>query len=180
MDRHLAAESIAPRFLAFAPQPGVVAEIDIDGVDRRDERRGGAREAENAGEPVGIEKAPLRVAVGFRTKLGGQIFGPPGQPAQPCARGPVGAGEKQRLRGLGRDRHDLDVPVRNAGDRFARRQLGVGMDDGGAAFRLRKHDGIGPRRHHRVEIGIGQSGLQPVDAHEQARPRRLSGRFLQE
>ena len=44
------------------------------------------------------------------------------------------------------------------------------MDDGRAAFSLRQHDGVGPRRHDGVEIGVGEAGIQAVDAHEKIRP----------
>ena len=46
MDRHLGGEAVAPRFLRFAPQAGVVAEIDIDRVDRLHVRGRGAGKAQ--------------------------------------------------------------------------------------------------------------------------------------
>ncbi len=68
---------------------------------------------------------------------------------------------------------DLDMAVGQAVDRLAHRELGVGMNDGGAAFGLRQHDGVGLCRRDRVEIGVGQAGLQAVDAHhhDTAAPR---------
>ncbi len=43
------------------------------------------------------------------------------------------------------------------------------MDDACAAFRLGKHDGVGLAGDDRIEIGIGHAGVEPVDAHQQAR-----------
>ena len=63
------------------------------------------------------------------------------------------------------------MTVRQIVLRLAHRELGVGMSDGRAAFSLREHDGIRICRYHRVEVGVGQAGLQAVDTHEQTRPR---------
>ena len=57
--------------------------------------------------------------------------------------------------------------------RLARRELGVGVDHGRAAFRLRQQDRVRSRRHDGVEVGVGEAGRERVDAHEQARPRCL-------
>ena len=63
--------------------------------------------------------------------------------------------------------------------RFARGELGVGMDDRRAAFRLRQQDRIRLRRHDGVEVGVGQAGRDAVDAHQQARALRLRHRRLE-
>ena len=70
-------------------------------------------------------------------------------------------------------------PSVDAGDGFARRELGVGMDDRRAAFRLRQQDGVRARRHDGVEVGVGQAGRDAVDAHQQARALRLRHRALE-
>ena len=98
----------------LAPQRRDIAEVDGDGVDRLHLRRRGAGEAERARQPVGIEEAAVRVAVGLRAEFGRQVLGAPGEPVEPRARAAIGAGEEQRRRGLGRDRDDLDVAVGQA------------------------------------------------------------------
>ena len=118
----------------------------------------------------------LRVAVRLGAEVSGEVFRAPGQRGEPRARIAIGAGEEQRPGGLGRDGDDLDVPVGQAGQRLAGRELGVGMHDAGAAFRLRQHDGVGPRRHHGIEVGIGEAGREAVDAHQEARPGRAAAR----
>ena len=71
MDRHFADKAVAAGFLAFAAEAFAIAEIDIDGVDRRHRGGGGAGKAQHAGEPIGIEETTLRVAVGLRADVGG-------------------------------------------------------------------------------------------------------------
>ena len=56
-------------------------------------------------------------------------------------------------------------------DRLAHGEFGVDMDDRGAAFRLRQHDGVRLCRRDGIEIGIGEAGLQAVHAHQQIGPR---------
>ena len=85
MDRHLAGESIAAGFLAFAPQTGFVAEIHIDGVDGLHFRGRGAGDAKGARQAIKIEEISVLVAVGFRSDFGGNIFG------APCQSGEAGA-----------------------------------------------------------------------------------------
>ena len=61
------------------------------------------------------------------------------------------------------------MAVGQAVDGFARGELGVGVDHGRAAFRLRQHDGVRLRRHDGVEVGVDQAGRDTVDAHQEAR-----------
>ena len=63
------------------------------------------------------------------------------------------------------------MAVRQAGDRLAHGELGVGVHNGRAAFCLWQHDGVGLCRHDGVEIGVDKTGLQPVHAHQDIRPR---------
>jgi hypothetical protein len=72
------------------------------------------------------------------------------------------------------------MAVVEPGDRLARGKFRVGVDDGGRAFRLRQHDGVGPPRHHRVEVGVDEACLDRVDADEEARAPALCPRFLEE
>ena len=143
MDRHLAGEAVAARLVAFAAQPGIVAEIHIDRVDRLHLRRRRAGKAKAARKLIGREEISVAVAVGLGAELHRQILRAPGQALQTLARTAISAGEKNRLRGLGRDRDDVERAVGQPVDRFARRELGIAMDDRGAAFRLGKHDAVG-------------------------------------
>ena len=72
------------------------------------------------------------------------------------------------------------MAVVDAGDRFARRELGIGMDQRRAAFRLRQQDRVRLGRHDGVEIGVGEAGGDAVDPHQQARALRLRHRILDE
>ena len=56
-------------------------------------------------------------------------------------------------------------------DRLAHGELGVGVNDGGAAFGLRQHDGVRLRRRDGIEVGVGEAGCEPVDPHEEIGPR---------
>ena len=86
---------------------------------------------------------------------------------------------KYPSRRLDRLGDDLDVAAIDAGRRLARREFCVDLHDSWAALRLRQHDGIGTRRHHGVEIGIGEAGRERVDAHQETRSRRSRQRCLQ-
>ena len=162
MDRHLAGEAVAARLLAFAAQTGLVAEVDIDRVDRLHLRRRGAGKAQAAGELVGREEIAVAVAVGLGAELDRQVLRAPGQALEPLARAAVGAGEEHRLRGLGGDRDDVERAVGQAVDRLARGDLGVAMGDGRAALGLGKHDAVGTAGDHGVEIVVGQPGGKPL------------------
>jgi len=72
-----------------------VAEVDIDGVDRRDLSGSGAGEAQNAREAIGIEPSSACIAVAWRAKLGGEVFGAPGQRHQSRAGARESAGEEK-------------------------------------------------------------------------------------
>src|SRR6516165_5859467 len=126
MDRHLTGKAVTARFLGFAAQRRGIAEVDRDGVDGLHPRRRGAGKAERAREPVRVEEAAVAVAVGLRAELGRKVFGSPGQFLEPGARAAIRAGEKQRGRGLRRDRHDLDRTVGQARDRLTRQKLRAG------------------------------------------------------
>src|SRR5215472_3558918 len=138
-------------------------------------RRRGAGKAKRAREPVGVEEAAIAVAVRLRAELGRKVLGSPGQSFEPGARPAIGTGEKQRGRGLGRDRHDLDRTLGQTRDRLTRQKLRIGTNDIGAAFCLRQHDGVGTRGHDGVEIGVGKTGRKSVDANEEARAVRSFG-----
>jgi len=180
MDRHFAGKAVTARFLGLAAQRRGIAEVDRDGIDGLHPRRRGAGKAKRAREPVGVEEAAVAVAVRLRAELGRKVFGSPGQPLEPGARPTIGTGEKQRGRGLGRDRHDLDRTLGQACDRLARQKLRIGTNDIGAAFCLRQHDGVGTRGHDRVEIGVGKTGRKSVDANQEARAARSFDRALDE
>ena len=75
MDREPSGEAVAARFLGVAPQPVEIAEVDIDRLDRRRLRGGGAEQAERAREPIGLGEPAIGVAVGLGAELGGR--GPP-------------------------------------------------------------------------------------------------------
>ena len=111
-------------------QAGIVAEIDIDRVDRL--RPGRPRRRRGKGSAP-ADRAPgngRRVAVGLGAELDRQVLGAPGQALQPLACAGIGAGEEHRLRGFGRDRDDVERAVGQAVDRLARGDLGVAVDDG--------------------------------------------------
>ena len=169
MDRHLAGEAVAAGLLAFAPQPGFVAKIDIDRVDRLHLGGGGAGEAEAPRQLIGRQEMSVAVAVGLGAELDRKILRAPGQAFQPLARAAIGAGEEHRLRGFGGDGDDVERAVGQAVDRLARGDLGVAMDHRRAAFGLREHDAVGTAGHHGVEVVVGQAGGEPVDAHVDAR-----------
>jgi hypothetical protein len=86
MNRHLAGEAVAARLLAFPPQASLVAEIDVDRVDRLHLRRRSAGEAKAAGKLIGREEIAVAVAVGFGAELDREILRAPGQALQPLAR----------------------------------------------------------------------------------------------
>ena len=71
------------------------------------------------------------------------------------------------------------MAIRQIALRLAHRKLGVGVNDRGAAFSLREHNGVRFCRYDRIEIGVGQAGLQAVDAHDQIRPRGSRGGLLE-
>ena len=54
------------------------------------------------------------------------------------------------------------------------------MGDGRAAFGFGKQNGVGLARHNGVEIGIGQAGVEAVDAHQEARALCLRLHGLEE
>ena len=89
----------------------------------------------------------------------------------PAANSP--AAEFDRLR------EDLDLSFRHTGDGFARRELGIEMHNAGAALRLGKHDGVGLARDNCVEVGVCHTGIESIDAHEQARALRGGSRALE-
>ena len=53
------------------------------------------------------------------------------------------------------------------------------MDEAFAAFGFGKQDGVRLARHDCREIGVGLAGLEPVDAHQQARALRFRLRALE-
>src|SRR5439155_26050658 len=63
MDRHLAGEAVAPRLLTLAHEALVVAEVDIDRVDRLHARRRRSSETQAASETIRIEKVALDIAI---------------------------------------------------------------------------------------------------------------------
>jgi hypothetical protein len=78
VDRHLADEPVAARFLAFALEPSLVAEIDVDSVDRRHPGGGRAGKTKAARKLIGSKEVALRVAVGLGTELGRKVLRTPG------------------------------------------------------------------------------------------------------
>ena len=114
-------------------------------------------------------KRPLRVAVGLAAEFGRQILRAPGDAGEARACAAIGAAEKQRRGGLGRERQNLDAALGQAVQRLARGELGVEMNDGRAAFGLGQQDRVGPPGDHGVEIGVGQAGVERVHAHDEAR-----------
>ena len=85
-------EAVAPRFGGVAAQAFGVAEVDIDGLDRRKLCRRRAVEADVAGQAIGLGEQALFVAVGFGAEFGGQILRPPGHADQPLADVTIRAG----------------------------------------------------------------------------------------
>ena len=63
MDRHLADKAVAAGFLAFAAKAFLVAEIDIDRVDRRHSRGGGAGKTQRARQTIRIEEAIFSICL---------------------------------------------------------------------------------------------------------------------
>ena len=171
MDRHLADKAVAAGFLAFAAKAVAVAEIDIDGVDRRHRGGRGAGKAERrAPADRDRENGPAASRLACAPSSADRSSAPQVRPIR-RALAPAKVPARNSGRGLGGDRQNFDMAVGQAAHRLAHGELGVGMDDGRAAFRLRQHDGVRFRRRDGVEIGIGQAGLQAVDAHHQIRPR---------
>ena len=97
----------------------MVAEVDVHGVERRHFGGSRAGETEHARQPIGIEKATLRVAVSLGTDVGGKVFGAPGQSAEPGAGAAIGAGKEQGGCGFGSERDDLDMAVGQPAQRLA-------------------------------------------------------------
>ena len=161
-------KAVAAGEFGVAAQRVGIAEIDMDGLDRRHFRRRRAEQAERAGDPIGFGERAVGFAVGFRAEFGRQVLGSPGHADEPRAAILVGAGGEQAHGRFDRLRQDLDRAFRQAGDGFARGQLGVEMGDGRAALGLGEQDGVGRSGNDRVEIGVGHAGVEPVDAHQQA------------
>ena len=173
-------EAVAARHFGVAAQALGIAEVDIDRLDRRQLGRRRAVQAHRARQPIGLGERAVGLAVGLGAELGRQVFRAPGHADQTRARIAVGAGREQPSRRLNRLRDNFDRALGQPGDGLARGQLGIEMGDGGAAFRLGKQHGVRPARHDGVEIGIDQSGVEPVDAHQQARTLRLRPDALEE
>ena len=180
MDREPRGETVAARRFGLGAQACEVAEVDIDGLDRRHRGGGRAEQTERAREPIGLGELSVRVPVGLGAELGGQILRSPGQADEPGARAAERADLEYACRRLDCLGDDLDVAVVDAGRRLAHREAGVCLHDGGAALRLRQHDGVGTRRHHSIEIGVGKAGRERVDAHQQPGPHRPPGCLLHE
>ena len=143
-----------------------VAKVDKHGVDRRHAGGGGAGEAQRARQSIRVEKHPFRVAVGLGAELGGKIFGAPGQCAQPLAarlhRCPQ---ETEPPRFRWRSLTILIWPSAQAAlslraPRAWRRR--VRSDAPPSAFGSMMASGA--CRRDGVEVGVGQAGLQAVDA----------------
>src|SRR5207244_930254 len=105
---------------AFAAQPRVVAEIDIDRVDGLHLGGRGSCQAETPRKLVRCKEMSVAVAVLFRAEFDRQILRAPGEPLEPLARAAIGAGEKYRLRGFGCNRDDVERAVSQPVNRFAR------------------------------------------------------------
>ncbi len=56
-------EAVASRHLGIALERGQVAEVDIDGLDRRNAGRGRREQADGAGEPIGLGEQAVAVTV---------------------------------------------------------------------------------------------------------------------
>src|SRR5262249_39137212 len=114
MNRELAGEAVAACFLGLALEPRRIAEIDehrVDSLDLRGRRRG---ETEIARETEGLGEAAIAVAVRLRAEIGGKILSAPAQAQEARARAPIGPGDEQRARRLGRDSMDADLAVGQA------------------------------------------------------------------
>ena len=179
MDRHLGAEAVAARFACFRAQAIHVAEIRIDGVDRRNARRGRCGEREVARQPIGRGETARLIAVRLRAKLRGQILRAPGDAGEPRTCVAIRAAEEKRRGGFGGERENFDRAVRQPVQRLARGELGVEMSDRRAALRLRQEDRIRFARDHDIEIVIGQPRVERVHTHNELWPVRRS-RMLSE
>ncbi len=125
-------------------------------------------------------RLPSGFAVGLGAELGGNVLRPPGEADEPRAAIAISAGGEQAGGSLHRLRQDLDMARGQAGLGFARGQLGVDFGDGGRALGFRKQYGIRLARHDGVEIGVGHAGVEPVDAHQQARALLGGDDFVEE
>ena len=169
------------RLFAFAAKTVAVAEIDIDGVDRRHLRGRRAGEAERPRQPVGIEETALRIAVGLGAKLGGKVLGAPGRGRKAarwrrhkCRRETSAAAVSVAIG------DDLDVAVGQAADAPRAPQAwrrACTIEAPPSAFGSMTASGFAA--HDGIEIGVGEAGLQAVDAHEEIGPRRCRHRLLE-
>ena len=161
VDRDLAQKSVAARFHGLALEAGVVAVVDIDGIERRHLRGSGGGKANGAREQERFGEAAVCVAIGLGADLGGEILRAPGQRGEPRARTGIGRAVEQGNCCLGRQRKNFNVAIRQAGQRFPRRQLRIEMGDRRTALGLRQQDRVGFSRHDGIEIGVDQARRNP-------------------
>src|SRR5262249_59844829 len=112
MDRHLTNKAVTAGLLAFATKANLIAEVDENRIEGGNGGGRGAGKTQTARKPIGIEKAAFRVTIRLRAELRGEILGTPGHADQARARARKCANQEQSRRGLGSDRQNLDVSVR--------------------------------------------------------------------
>ena len=85
MDGEPPGKAVAARDLGVAAQDLRVAEIHMDGLDRRHFGRRRAEQAHGARDAIGLGERAVGLAVGFGAELGRQVLRPPGHADQPRA-----------------------------------------------------------------------------------------------
>ncbi len=167
MDRHLAGEAAALGGACVSLEPGPVAEVGENGVDRGDASRGGSEEAERARQAERFEIGAVGPAILGRADIGGEILAAPGDAGEPRAR-PGIAGEGEHCRsGFRSDRQDSDAALSDAVARFERREVVAERYDIRAAGGFRQHDAVRSGTDDRGEIIEDHAGGERIDADEE-------------
>jgi len=166
VDRHFSGKTGATGSVAFGAQAGIVAEVDIDGVDRIDAGGLAGEDAEGAREPKRIVVAPVGQAVDG-AEQGGEVFGAPGQRFEPWGDAAVVAEFEDAGCGFGGNREDAGCATRDVVGDFEGREIIVETAEiGGGGFR--QQDAVGAAGHHSGEILEGILAGERIDADHQA------------
>jgi hypothetical protein len=110
MDGRFRDEPASGCFPGFFRQPGRVAKVRENSIDRCGSHGGGREQAKRTGEPVRRRVITRRIAIGHGTDIGGQVFATPQHPEHTRQRPTSIAGAAQhRFSGFRDDRQDFDI-----------------------------------------------------------------------
>ena len=167
MNGHPAGKAVTSRTPAVPLETLAVAKIDEHCVDSRDLRGRSREQALSAGNLVGKGPVAGFVAVGGGAERRRQILPAPGQRSKTGMCGRVGAEREHRPGGLRRDNRQLDGTKRHARPGLEGVEIAGDPLDVRRAGRLRDHQHIEARPHHRDQIIQREAGVESVDAHEE-------------